>query len=81
MSKEIPAPFQAPGEFAGEEKKLAKLRLSQDITDQLTIILMEAQLGEEKDCFGLWYSFARPKALAIMKRFNVTDKSSSLPEG
>ncbi len=69
-------------EFAGEEEKLNELKLSTDILDQLTVILMEAQLGEEKDNFGLWYSFARPKAIAIMRKFDVRvrDESSSLSE-
>lgn len=83
--KEKPVQISTPDIFAGEDEKLTELRKSQFIVDQLTVVLMEAHTGETpspgNDNFGLYYSFARPKALAIMERFNVTakDSSSSLP--
>lgn len=62
-------------EFTAEAQKLEELKKSSNIVDMLTVVLMEAHVGEafnDADPFGLWYNFARPKAVAIMERFNVT---------
>jgi hypothetical protein len=61
-------------EFVEDNARILELQKSTDITDQLTLLMMEPQLGDEADGSGLWYGFARPKAIAIMKRFNVTKK-------
>lgn len=70
-----------PSLFAAEEAKMQELKKSSSIEDQLTALLMEDH--EPGDAVGLWYSFAKPKARAILDQFNVTNKetSSALPAG
>ena len=71
--------FKPPNEFAGEEAKLAELKKSDNIEDQIVVILMESDL-DKKDFTGLWYSFAAPKAKRIVEKFDVRHKGSSLPQ-
>ena len=75
--------FSAKAEFAAEEEKLKELKQSSLVEDQITAILMEPHTGkpftDEADACGLWYAFARPKALAILKRFNVTARDNGSP--
>jgi hypothetical protein len=80
------SPISDQGLFAAEDAKLTELKKSDKLEDKLTVVLMEAHVdvGDAgRDNFGLYFNFARPKALAIMERFNVTakDSSSSLPKG
>ena len=60
---------------------MVKLKESTAIEDHVDCILMEPHEGElftpDVDPTGLWYSFARPKAQAILKRFDVKSKDSS----
>ena len=77
MSTDKEIPFHAPTNlFAAEDAKRAELEKSPEVIDQLTAVLMTPHVGEQftdhNDAFGLWYSFARPKAVVIMERFNVT---------
>lgn len=79
MTKEYKSiPFTPPNEFAAEEKKLADLKKSEELVDKLTALLMEPHTDESftdrNDCIGLWYHFARPKAIRIMKEFNVSER-------
>jgi hypothetical protein len=71
--KEPVSLYSKDPEFIADEVKLAELKQSITIEDQLTVLLME--YNEEES--GLWYSFARPKAQAILQRFNVTEKDHS----
>ena len=65
--------------FAEDLAKYEELKKSDRIEDKLTLVLMDPHVGTgDDDPSGLWYTFAKAKALAIMKRFNVTDNSSSL---
>ena len=68
-------------EFVADEQILTRLKESSAIEDQLTVFLMEPHEGElftpDVDPTGLWYSFARPKAQALLKRFDVKPKDSS----
>jgi hypothetical protein len=65
-----------------EDEKLAELKKSDKIEDQLTALLMEPQLDNTLDVTGLFYAWAQPKACAILKRFHVTakDECSTLSE-
>lgn len=79
-NKEV-TPFKAPDDlFAADDAKRKELEKSDNILDLLTAVLMdthvEGGLTPESDAFGLWYSFARPKAAAILERFNVTVKGA-----
>lgn len=79
---EVPVPINLSSpEFADDEAKLVELKQSKEIVDQLTVILMEPHAGkafsDECDSSGLWYAFARPKAIAIVKRFNVINRDHS----
>jgi len=79
-------PFKSvPDMWAAEDVKLAELKQSDKIEDQLTAALMEPHTEDnsEEDPVGLWHNFAHHKARVILKRFNVTPKneSSPLPKG
>lgn len=75
MDKANSMPINA---FNVEEEKLVELKQSTNVEDLLTALLMEVHAGmpfsDESDSIGLIYNFARPKAVAILKRFNVTAK-------
>ena len=77
--KETVVPFRTNEEvFAAEDKLMAELKTSENIEDQLTLILMEVHVQktetDEEDCSGLWSQFARQKAKAILKRFECKPK-------
>lgn len=76
MSKEKEVPFvPATNLFAEEDAKRDELKKSSNVLDQLTAVLMEPHTNEtfteRNDAFGLWYSFARPKAAIILEKFDV----------
>jgi hypothetical protein len=75
MAKESIPLQKARNHIQEDIDKMEELRASDKIEDQLTLVLMEPHVGEpfteESDSSGLWYTFARAKALAILKRFNV----------
>jgi len=72
MSKD-PVPFKSDRQiFAAEDEKLAELKQNTtSVEDQLIATLMEPHV-EDKDMFGLYFSFARAKAQTILRRFNVS---------
>ena len=80
MSKDKEVAFKSADIFAEEDVKRAELEKSDNILDQLTAVLMTPHTGpaftEKNDAFGLWYCFARPKAAAILEKFNVTVKGA-----
>jgi len=57
-----------------EDALLTELRKSPSIEDQIIVVLMEPHIVDEHDSSGLWYDFAKAKAQAIVKRFNVEMK-------
>jgi hypothetical protein len=85
MSKEKEIPFKASVSlFAAEDAKREELKKSSEVVDQLTAVLMEPHAGEpftdECDSTGLWYNFAMPKAIAIMKRFHVKARTQEIDQ-